>query len=102
MLKLNDTQVADLLKSEVIWNRARRVFSANMEHIARQRSLSPLELRRMEFEAVAEIAGVFGVTLSTEPGPAPWPPVPIPEGPPVAAPEASPATSGPGAAGSAS
>jgi hypothetical protein len=72
-MKLTDTQVADLYQSEVPWNIARRAFStatARIDQIAHERALSPLELRRMEFEAVADIARALGILLTTDPDPA--------------------------------
>lgn len=63
MRKLTDTEVVDMLKSERPWNIARRLFSTNTANICRYENLSPLELRRMEFEAVAEIAAALGVML---------------------------------------
>jgi hypothetical protein len=72
-MKLTDTQVSDLVKSEVPWNLARRAFStatARIDQIAYERAISAVELRRMEFEAVADIARVLGILLTTGPDPA--------------------------------
>jgi hypothetical protein len=59
-----DTEVLETLKSDGPWNRARREFSAacgRIEQAGQQRDpLSPIDLRRMEFEAVESIIGAFG------------------------------------------
>jgi hypothetical protein len=77
---LTDTQVTDLLNSEKQWNVVRRVFSrhaALIEAAAAQRPLAVMELRRMEFEAVADIARCFGTLFVVEgepraAGKSPW------------------------------
>lgn len=82
-IKLSDTQVVDLLKSEVPWNRARRAFAISIAKLSAMEveKLSPLELRRWEFIEVAEIARQLGVMVVAPldpaapldpPGPSPW------------------------------
>jgi hypothetical protein len=98
-MKITDTQVADLVKSEKPWNVARRAFAYHAAKISARDDLSPLELRRMELRAVADIAFVFGTLLVPEPvpdvapkldpGPSPWA-----ESPSGTAPESAPATGG--------
>jgi hypothetical protein len=55
----SDEEIISLLKSECAFNKARREFSSarvRIERISAQRSgLSPIEMRRMEFEAVERI-----------------------------------------------
>ena len=67
MARLSDEQVMLLLKSDALINRARKEFSNNcglLDQAGRQRKpLTPIEMRRMEFEAVMKIASVLGVEL---------------------------------------
>jgi hypothetical protein len=56
---MTDQEVMEALRSDTPFNRARREFSAacgRIEQAGQQRSaLSPIEMRRMEFEAVRKI-----------------------------------------------
>jgi hypothetical protein len=97
-MKITDNQVVDLVKSEKPWNVARRIFATHMARISARGDLSPLELRRMELRAVADIAYVFGTLLSPDPDPSalkPVPPSPWAESEALAAPGNQPATGGP-------
>jgi hypothetical protein len=125
-MKISDTEVSDLLKSEKPWNVARRAFSNATARISATEDLTVLELRRLEFEAVADIARALGMLLAPEgdpeaprdpSGPSPWslcegcPPVgyptdktrcaPCPRRTAGELPGPAPGTSGPDAAGSA-
>lgn len=64
---LTEEDVVRLLQDEGPLNRARRVFSswrAKIEQAsAQRRPLSPIDMRRMEFEAVRKIAYELGVRL---------------------------------------
>lgn len=65
--KMTDAEVMAALTSDDPLARARRVFSsesARIEQACAQRRLpSPIELRRMEFDAVRRIAEALGVTV---------------------------------------
>ena len=60
---MNDDEVMRELRSNSPWNKARQVFSsesARIEQAAAQRTpLTPVEMRRMEFEAVQKIRRAF-------------------------------------------
>jgi hypothetical protein len=62
-----DRQIVDMLQDDTVWNIARRQFSSGAARIQQAseqaRSLSPIELRRMEFDAVRLIAAALGVAL---------------------------------------
>lgn len=64
---MTDKEVMAELGSLSPWNRARKVFSASsarIEQAGQQRKpLSPIDMRRMEFEAVRRIAAELGVEL---------------------------------------
>lgn len=64
---LTDKEVLDYLREQSSFNRARQVFSSWCGRIdqAQQQKvpLTPIELRRMEFEAVQNIAIALGVKL---------------------------------------
>lgn len=64
---MTDEEVMTRLNSNTPWNKARQKFSnacAHIEQESQQRTpLSPIEIRRMEFFAVAEIAKEFGVLV---------------------------------------
>lgn len=66
-MKLTDSQVLELLKGNSNWNKARQEFSngrGQISNASNQRTpLSPIEMRRMEFEAVAKIASILGLDL---------------------------------------
>ena len=65
-LMMTDKEVMDALRSDTPLNRARAVFSSECGRIeqadAQRRPPSPIEIRRMEFEAVKRIAEALGVT----------------------------------------
>jgi hypothetical protein len=64
---MTDKETMDLLRGTSQWNEARRIFSGEcgrIEQAGMQRDpAGPIEIRRMEFEAVQRIAKVFGVDL---------------------------------------
>jgi hypothetical protein len=64
---MTDAEVLEALKSDTPLNRARAVFrsaSAQIETAQEQRSPpGPIEVRRMEFEAVRRIAAAMGVEV---------------------------------------
>lgn len=64
---MTDEEVVRALQEDSPFNRARRVFSAQSARIEqasnRPRALSPIDMRRMEFEAVRKIAHELGVKL---------------------------------------
>jgi hypothetical protein len=55
---LTDAEVMDLLRGETPWNKARREFQnwAGKIDQSCSQGASPIEIRRMEFEAVKAIA----------------------------------------------
>lgn len=61
--QLSDKEVVELLKGDSTLNKARQVFSsysAMIENGMQQRvSLCPIEVRRLEFEAVQKIKEIF-------------------------------------------
>lgn len=65
--RMTDAEVMEALRSDSNLNRARQVFSSQcglIDQAAHQkRSITPIELRRMEFEAVQNIAIALGVKL---------------------------------------
>lgn len=65
--RLADAEVIAELKTTSLLNRARRQFSswsAKIEQAQQQRRpLTPIEMRRMEFDAVRAIAKELGVEL---------------------------------------
>jgi len=64
---MTDQDVIDAMHSDTQLNRARQIFSgacAAIEQAAAQRRpAGPIEIRRMEFEAVRKIAEALGVQL---------------------------------------
>ena len=62
---VTDQEVVDELRSSSPLNKARKVFSswsAKIEHASiHSTPIDPIEWRRMEFQAVAEIAGALGL-----------------------------------------
>lgn len=68
--KLSNDKLIELLKSEEPINKARAQFSyasARIEQAEQQRTpLSPLDMRRMEFEAVEKIVGALGLHMPSE------------------------------------
>lgn len=66
-MKLTDDEVMTLLKGDTPLNRARRVFSGEVGRIEQawqQRVIpTPVQSKRMEFEAVKKIAAELGVDL---------------------------------------
>jgi hypothetical protein len=67
MTKMTDEELIAELRSTSVLNRARRQFSnwsAKIEQAqAQRRPISPIEMRRMEFEAVRAIANELGVKI---------------------------------------
>ena len=67
-----DAEVMEALRNDTPLNRARRVFSsfcARIEQAGAQRKpLDPIEWRRMEFEAVAQIAAALEAPHLSPPG----------------------------------
>ena len=65
MNKMTDDEVTEALKSDTPLNRARRVFSGEMGRFEQATTQyytpTPVEWRRMEFEAVRKIAAELGV-----------------------------------------
>ena len=66
-MKMTDDEVIAELRNDSRLNRARLVFSSQcgrIDQAGRQRKpLTPIELRRMEFEAIQNIAVALGVKL---------------------------------------
>ena len=64
---MTDEEVIAELRSDSALNKARAVFSgqaAQIDQASRQRkALPPIEVRRMEFEAVKKIANTLGIAL---------------------------------------
>lgn len=64
---MTDQEVMDELRSDTPLNRARREFSSAYGLIEQSfqqgKPPSPIEIRRMEFEAVRKIAAALGVEL---------------------------------------
>lgn len=62
-----DQEVIDACQSDTPWNRARRIFAHEIAAIdqayLQQPRPTPVEARRMEFEAVRRIAAALGVSL---------------------------------------
>lgn len=67
MVRITDEEVLKALREDTPLNRARRIFSAESAHIEQagmqRQPLSPIEMRRMEFEAVKKIAKELGVEI---------------------------------------
>jgi hypothetical protein len=65
---LTDDEVMRELRSESSLNKARRLFSnwsGRIEQVqAQRRPISPIEMRRMEFQAVREIAEALGAVVT--------------------------------------
>lgn len=65
-MRMTDSEVMEALRSDSTLNRARAVFSAQcgrIDQAYQQKSITPIELRRLEFEAVQNIAIALGVKL---------------------------------------
>jgi hypothetical protein len=64
---MTDKEVLEALGSHTQLDHARQIFSsecARIEQAGMQRQpLKPIDMRRMEFEAVRKIAAVFGVKI---------------------------------------
>lgn len=62
-IRMTDQEVIQELQSKSVLNQARQIFSserARIERAGEQRDpLSPIEMRRMEFEAIEKIAGLY-------------------------------------------
>lgn len=67
-MKRSDKEVMELMMGKSLLNEARQKFSfasAAIEQAGEQRTpLSPIDRRRMEFEAVEEILGIFNLTFN--------------------------------------
>lgn len=65
MARMTDQEVMKALRADTALNRARAIFSsayAGIEQEGMQRKpAGPIEIRRMEFEAVEKIAAALGV-----------------------------------------
>jgi hypothetical protein len=64
-MKMTDQEVLDALVQDTPLNRARRKFSSAAAHIEQagqqRKPLTPINLRRLEFEAVEKIVTAYGV-----------------------------------------
>lgn len=64
---MTDAEVLEAMRADTSLNRARRVFSGECGRIEQaemqRRPASPIEIRRMEFEAVRKIAAALGIEL---------------------------------------
>jgi hypothetical protein len=64
-------QVVDEIRTDSIWNQVRKVFAEERVRIeqecAQRRTPSPIELRKMEFDAAQKIAKVLGVEFINAP-----------------------------------
>lgn len=64
---MTDQEVIQELRSDSRLNKARAVFSGEcgcIDQASRQRTpLSPIEMRRMEFDAIKKIAAALGVVF---------------------------------------
>lgn len=60
-MRLNDNEVMELLRGDSILNKARQVFSSYSAMIEQSRE-GPIEIRRLEFEAVQKIKDIFDGT----------------------------------------
>lgn len=65
--RMSDAEVMAALRSDSVLNRARAAFSGAAGAIeqagAQRRPAGPIEMRRMEFEAVERIAAILGVDI---------------------------------------
>lgn len=68
MARMTDQEVMAALRADTPMNRARGIFSSAAAGIEQEnlqrRPAGPIEVRRMEFEAVQKIAAALGVTIS--------------------------------------
>lgn len=68
-MRRTDDEVMDLLRGDSVLNKARQVFSGaavSIEQAGQQRGgLPPIEMRRLEFEAVDRIAAALSTGKST-------------------------------------
>jgi hypothetical protein len=59
---LNDNEVLELLRGDSALNKARQVFSSYcgvMTSLEQSKPIGPIEIRRLEFEAVQKIKEIF-------------------------------------------
>lgn len=63
LVNLSDEQMRTLLTSTGTLNRARQIFSQWREHINVKRP-KPVAMRKMEYQAVLDIAKLLGVELT--------------------------------------
>lgn len=72
-MKMTDAQVMAALRSDTPLNRARLAFSSASATISQEsmqrRPAGPIEIRRMEFEAVIAIAKALGIEIAETPTP---------------------------------
>lgn len=65
--RMTDAEVSEALRSDTPLNRARRIFSSECARIeqagAQAQPAGPIQIRRMEFEAVQRIARELGVEI---------------------------------------
>lgn len=65
-MRLNDNEVVELLRSNSTLNKARQVFSSYSamieQSLEQSRPIGPIEIRRLEFEAVQKIKDIFDAT----------------------------------------
>lgn len=65
-MRLNDNEVVELLRGNSTLNKARQVFSSYSamieQSLEQSRPIGPIEIRRLEFEAVQKIKDIFDAT----------------------------------------
>ena len=67
-MQLNDNEVLELLRGNSALNRARQVFSSYSamieQSLEQSKPIGPIEIRRLEFEAVEKIRKIFDEQVS--------------------------------------
>lgn len=62
-MQLNDNEVLELLRGNSALNKARQVFSSYSamieQSLEQSKPIGPIEIRRLEFEAVQKIKDIF-------------------------------------------
>lgn len=70
MMRMTDEEMMSELQSDSVLNKARKIFngqSAKIEQVMQQsRPISPIEMRRMEFEAVQKIQTILNESVNSE------------------------------------
>ena len=65
-MRLNDNEVMELLRGNSTLNKARQVFSSYSamieQSLEQNKPIGPIEIRRLEFEAVQKIKDIFDAT----------------------------------------